>query len=170
MAIFNLLFYGIPLLFFHKNKPTLTDKFNAIESKSSSLEVYDLIIKKVGRKRFGFGLILLCILLLSGLAGDSEALKQKVFLVMKSDSTAIFLRSYGDYMIFTKINRCNMSPMNELLIIHSPSYGPIMLKEENIGPLNTNLLQISETEINVSSIIIKKDSSKIHSIDSTKTK
>jgi len=134
---FVFLYLGLPLII-HRGKGSWRDKFNA-ELQSGSQEVPNFINEVGGKLGFNnLGLIigvLSMFSMLSGFAGESEALRQKQFLITNTVPAMAVLRIYGDNMICAPLDRSTHEIKKSFTILKVAEDPKLILSLENVGPL-----------------------------------
>lgn len=81
------------------------------------------------------GLLTLIALGVAYLIGDAEARKKKQFLALNADQDLVFLRSFGDLMIFTRVDQ-HGTEVQGLRLMWLSEKKELDLIARNVGPVN----------------------------------
>jgi len=142
ILLLGLLFELIQPFLMKRQEKTYLEKLKALErerleserKEPPSLSTY---ISGTRGGLFGLRLVILVyvLYLISSSLGDSEAIKQKNFLVVEGQNDIAVLRIYEGRLICAPFERKTKEVQNSLLIIDSSGQNGLKLNWEEIGPL-----------------------------------
>jgi hypothetical protein len=131
--------YFFPVLFDRKKKK-LAERFEDYNKQEDKLDLAPFVFNYINPKFVKYGFIAALIAGFSYLLGNGEAYKQEEFYVSKYDSTQVFIRYYGDILIFSHINYSNKTISNTYRIISSSDLSILDLKKIRIGHLEKDVV------------------------------
>ena len=124
---------------FQKDKKTLEEKFLAqekIEREVLTSDLFGKISKKIGRPIFQCLFLFIVLLSIAFNIGRSEALNQKLFVLLGSNSDKAVLRIYSQSLIVIEFDRENKKATKSFFLIDRGDFNESMpLITEEIGPL-----------------------------------
>ena len=123
----------MPLLLTIRSKTPPSERLLEFALEKGKLDVTTLFIDFFGLKRVQMVIYLGIGLGICFARGIGEAVKQKDFLVLQEPPNTVVLRSYGDLMICSNLDRERNAIDGKLMLIRSSGSGKLTLTNEKLG-------------------------------------
>lgn len=131
-----LIFIEFVFPLFQRGK-TYREKLEAQEEVERNVQdIFHLMMRSPGMRTALISfLLILCLLLMAGLTGDSQASKRENFLMISGEDDIVVLRIYGDRLICAPLDRVDRTVHRSILIMVNSPGKPLRLDWEKVGPL-----------------------------------
>lgn len=133
--LINITNFGPPAMRYRQYK-TWRERFLATEeAEMRSGGSIDLLLDSLGPRMMKVVLVVIVLLFASYIVGNANANRQKDFFVLNDPPNYVVLRSYGDTLVTSKLDRAAKQTGSEFLFLRISNIERLKLTAERIGPL-----------------------------------